>query len=223
VSKEQASHSLVFSVRHYICFVVQTNSDCLRNLLVRHCEQILFSIQIYLSLTGYHTKQTIHKYTRSQFVSLYRTSTVEVTWSVSSRHRPIAWHGGRTSCPVSAIPSAKWLPTYVCVFQWAGAVFLHLPHCWVRRSLKTWLNSSMTSLDLQRLVYGVKHTTNNTTTAGKLQKELKSTIKFYNIRLVHYISGFLKPYDSFVWETDLKLKLFATCSIIVKRILSFMN
>lgn len=125
MSKEQTSHSLVFSVRHYICLVVQTHSDCLRNLLVRLCEQILFSIQKYLSLTGYHTKQTIHKYTRSQFVSLYRTSTVEVTWSVNSRQRRTAWHGGRTSCLVSAIPSAKWLLTCVCLSELEQRSFIY--------------------------------------------------------------------------------------------------
>lgn len=53
---------------------------------------------------GYHTKQMIHKYTRSQFVSPYRTSTVEVTWSVSNRRMSTAWHGGSTSTVLSATP-----------------------------------------------------------------------------------------------------------------------
>ncbi len=144
--------------------VVQRYLDHLRNLL-------LFS--------HFH-KQIAHKCTVTQ------SSTVKCLWVED------AWRGGRTSWLVSAALSVHLLnDCFLCVSQWAGAAFLHLLHYWVRRSLKTWLSSSMTSLGFQRLVCGVKQTSNNITTAVKLQNnKLKSTIKFHNIQLMHCVSGF---------------------------------
>ncbi len=192
-------------------WVVQRHLDHLRNLLVRLCGQK--TVQNPFIFTFCHHRLP-YKINRTQIhCDTNKHSEVLVT----SRRRPTAWHGGRTSWLVSAALSMHLLnDCFLCVSQWAGAAFLHLLHYWVRRSLKTWLSSSMTSLDFQRLVCGVKQTANNITTAVKLQKKkTKSTIKFHNIQLVHCVSGFLKPYDSFVWETNLKLKFFVTCSIFM--------
>lgn len=143
---------------------------------------------------------------------LHRVSTLKWLWLIDT--------GPQHGMVVELAPSVHLLnDCFLCVSQWAGAAFLHLLHYWVRRSLKTWLSSSMTSLDFQRLVWGVKQTTNNITTAVKLQKKKKTLTKehhkVHNIQLVHCISGFLKPYGSFVWETDLKLKFFVTRSIFM--------
>lgn len=95
---------------------------------------------------------------------LHRVSTLKWLWLIDT--------GPQHGMVVELAPSVHLLnDCFLCVSQWAGAAFLHLLHYWVRRSLKTWLSSSMTSLDFQRLVWGVKQTTNNITTAVKLQKK----------------------------------------------------